>query len=250
MLKRLSLVTLFSSLIIFLGSACNSDATSKPSSENVVQIEITETFTPALTATSIPTSTPTTSPSSTPSPASTTTPTLTPVPTSTFTPTSTVLPTETPDLEKFGFETYTHPSGKFKLDMASRDTQMIEFDDAVFFTDGFHLIMAGFTEQEYPLNTTDWITSTQLFLDQFLVEWSLVTSYDSLERLESEDENTYTIQFNYVAKDAPVQEGLGQILLLENEDNLYGLVLLTPEYHDVEFVWGIVKNSFTPLEVN
>lgn len=134
--------------------------------------------------------------------------------------------------------------------MASRDTQMIEVGDAVFFTDGFHLIMAGFAEQEYPMITTDWIASTQLFLDRFLVEWSLVTSYDSLERLDPEDENTYTIRFNYVAEDAQIQEGLGEILLVENEENLYGLVLLTPEYHDVEFVWRIVKDSFTPLEAN
>jgi hypothetical protein len=241
--KQFKITILFLSIITILVSACTSTTVDTSPAENTAQIVITETYTPIPVSTTKPADLPTATPSHTPTATSTPNPTSTPTSTST----STALPTETPDLSKFGFEEYVHPSGKFKLEIASRDTQVIEFEDAVFFTDGFHFIMAGFTLQEHPLDEENWISVTKSFLDQFLIEWSAITSYDRLERQESQNKNSYNISFNYFSE-GPIQEGRGEILFIQQAETLYGLVLLTPEYHDVEFVWEIVKNSFMPIE--
>lgn len=229
--------------ISFLG-ACNANSANTATPGNAAQVAITETFTstPTNTPTELPSSTPIPSPTATP--AFTNSPTLSPTSTSISTP----VPTETPDIAKFDFQEYIHPSGMFRLDMANRDTELIEIEDAVYFTDGFHLIMAGFTEQELFLDSTTWMTITQSFADQFLITWSLITSFDSLERQEIDSEDFYLIRFNYFAEEAPINKGLGEILLIQQDSTIYGLVLLTPKYHDVEFVWEIVKESFAPLE--
>jgi hypothetical protein len=175
--------------------------------------------------------------------------------TATFTPTVEAAPTQTeapppeppsqePELE---FVTYEHSSGAFSLEMPASG-EYREVEEGVVFAHGESLLMVIFAAVESAPDPDIMESAAMAVLDESLVGEGMISSYDNLDLEVSEEGDVAVATFSMVGDD--FGEGEGALVMRQVEQTLYMLILLTPDYAEVEQVWQRVLDTltFTPLE--
>lgn len=173
-------------------------------------------------------------------------PEVAPTQTETPPPESPAQPTEAPRAE-LEFVAYEHSSGAFSLEMpASSEYQ--EEEEGVAFAHGESLLMVIFTSVDTAPDPDSMEAAVMAVLDESLVGEGMISSYDNLDVDVSEEGDAAVATFGMVSDD--FGDGQGALAMRQVEQTLYMLILLTPDYAQVEEVWQRVLDTltFTPVE--
>ena len=209
--------------------------------EPVVQV-VTATFTPeplVVTAEASPTMQ--AAATDTPLPANTLPPSPTEAPPPTEPPPATEPPPpiEPPAVE---FYTYEHPSEFFSLQIPL-EADLDEDEDGVYFSYLDSLFMVFFTDMEATLSPEDMEGLVTVLIEDVLIGEDMITSYDNLSVERSDSGNVVGSIFDATSEE--LGEGEGSIVLFQEGQILYMMILLTDSYDAIEQVWETVVSSLS-----
>lgn len=177
--------------------------------------------------------------------------------TATFTPTPEVVPTDTPlptvapsdtplpspTVEAPAgptFVPYEHPSGTFNLQIPA-EAEYEENEEGLYFAYGDSLIMVLFGVPDVPLDSEAIDAAIPAILDDALVGEGLINSYDNLAVEHSEEAQGAVASMTMTSDE--LGDGEGVLALWQVEHVLYIIILLTPDYAQVETVWEMALDS-------
>jgi hypothetical protein len=168
-------------------------------------------------------------------------PTDTPVPEPTDTPTPE--PTATvEEEEEVEFGTYEHPSGAFSLALPV-DAEYVEGENYAFFGYGESFVIALYADAQAELTRENLANIADKQLNIFLLEAGMVDGYEILDVEPVVVNNGFVVFFNYSS--AEYGDGEGGFFIAQADQIVYSMILLTPDYEDVEDTWLTIVDSFT-----